>query len=209
MGRISVALRIQHHPSRAHLIPRLLERLSGFDDVAVVADPDPTGRSDTWRTHRACLEAMPAAASHLLVMQDDALPRDGFAEKIAYGIAVHPESVLLAFVPGFSRERVALMKAHAAKERYVLFRVAAFVPTVAIVYPRAVVDGLLAWVDSRVKDRYRRPMQGADDGIVANFFRLTRIHPLALVPCAVEHDETVPSVGKSARTGPHRRAALL
>ncbi len=124
-------------------------------------------------------------------------------------IAAHPESVLLAFVPGFPRERRILMLAHKQKQQYAPFIIGAYLPTVAIVYPREVAEGLLAWADQSGKDRYRRPLRGADDGIVANYCRIRRIHPLALVPCAGEHDESVPSIGKRMRYGAHRRAALL
>ncbi len=203
-----LSTRVQHHPCRAHLIPPLLEALADFDDVQVVPDPGWDQNQDAWRAHRACLEAMPDVATHLLAVQDDILPAHGFAQKVAQGIEAHPEQVLLAFVPGFPRERRTQMIAHKAKQPFAPFIIGAYVPTVAIVYPRAVVEGLLAWAD-KPGDRYRRPLRGADDGIVANYCRTRRIHPLMMVPCAVEHDESVPSVGKGTRHGPHRRAALL
>ncbi len=176
--------------------------------MQVVPDPGWDQKQDAWRAHRAVLEAMPDDAAHLLAVQDDILPAPGFAQKVAQGIAAHPEQVLLAFVPGFPRERRTQMLAHQKKQPFAPFIIGAYVPTVAIVYPRAVVEGLLAWAD-KPGDRYRRPLRGADDGIVANFCRTRRIHPLMMVPCAVEHDDSVPSVGKGTRHGPHRRAALL
>ncbi len=175
----------------------------------MVADPGGDGKSDAWRAHRACLEAIHGEATHLLVVQDDLLPQPDFAQRVHNAIAAHPESVLLAFVPGFPRERRILMLAHKQKQQYAPFIIGAYLPTVAIVYPREVAEGLLAWADQSGKDRYRRPLRGADDGIVANYCRIRRIHPLALVPCAGEHDESVPSIGKRMRYGAHRRAALL
>ncbi len=206
---LTLSTRVQHHPCRAHLIPPLLEALADFDDVQVVPDPGWDQKQDAWRAHRACLEARQDSHTHLLVLQDDVLIQgDSFMRKLHEAIDRHSEQVLLAFVPGFPRERRTQMLAHKAKQPFAPFIIGAYVPTVAIVYPRAVVEGLLAWAD-KPGDRYRRPLRGADDGIVANYCRTRRIHPLMMVPCAVEHDESVPSVGKGTRHGPHRRAALL
>ncbi len=204
-----IPVRVQHHPSRADRIPGLLAGLAGFGDIVVVEDPGADEKPDHWRSHRACLEAMPDDAERLLVVQDDIKPQPYFKERIDAAIARYPEQVLLAFVPGFPRERRLQMVAKGKGELFYPFIVGAYVPTVAIVYPRAVVDGLLAWADKPGGDRFRRPMRGADDGIVAHFCRTRRIHPVAMVPCAVEHDEKALSIGKAMRHGSHRRAALL
>ncbi len=203
-----LSTRVQHHPCRARLIPPLLEALADFDDVEVVPDPGWDQKQNAWRAHRAVLEAMPPEASYLLALQDDVVALTFLRARVLEAIERHPEQVLLAFVPGFPRERRTQMLAHQKKQPFAPFIIGAYVPTVAIVYPRAVVEGLLAWAD-KPGDRYRRPLRGADDGIVANYCRTRRIHPLMMVPCAVEHDESVPSVGKGTRHGPHRRAALL
>jgi hypothetical protein len=191
------------------LIPRLLAALDGFTDVQVVPDPGATDKTNAWRSHHAVLQAMPEHATHLLCLQDDALPVAGFSEKVLGVLLRHPESVLLAFVPGFARERRLMGMAKTARQDICPFVIGAYVPTVAIVYPRDVVNGLLAWAEGTRRDGVRRPIRGADDGIVALYCRKQRIRPLALVPCLVEHDETVEPVGKTARSGPHRRAALL
>jgi hypothetical protein len=200
---------VQHHASRAALLPRLLASLADFDDVKVIADPGANEKPDHWRAHRACLIAMPDEASHLLVCQDDALPTASFHAKLTAAIVLQPESILLAFVPGFPRERRVMMMANQTGASFAPFIVGAYVPTVAIVYPCEVVKGLLTWADSGSGDRWRRPLRGADDGVLANFCRLRRIRPLCLVPSIVEHDETVESIGKKTRSGLHRRAALL
>jgi hypothetical protein len=203
------AVRVQSHPSRASLLPHLLDALSGFENVAVVTDPAPEQKADTWRAFRACLLSMPKEAGWLITLQDDALPRPDFAERMLDAIEARPESVLLPFVPGFRYLRKAMLEAQRQHARYALFRVGAFVPLVAICMPREVVTGLLEWADNGRGDRMRRPLKGADDGIVAHFCRLRRIHPLMMVPSICDHDDTVPSVNKSVRQGPHRRAALL
>ncbi len=204
-----IPVRIQHHPSRAKRIPALLEALADFDEVAVVEDPGADEKPNHWRSHRACLEAMPDDATHLFVVQDDVLPSPSLLPRLKTALDRHPETLLLAFVPGFPRERRIQMLAQKAGQQFAPFIFGAYVPTVAIVYPRAVVDGLLAWADQPGGDRHRRPLRGADDGIVAYYCRARRIRPLAMVPCAVEHDDTAASIGKAMRRGSHRRAALL
>lgn len=205
-----IAVRIQHHPSRVGLPRRLVAQLGAFEDVEVVSDPDPDGPLDAWRAHRACLEALPPAASHMLLLQDDALPVERFSQLLSAAIDDRPKEVLCAFAPGFGYLRQQFSQASLAGLKYAPMRVGAFVPCVAIVYPRAFIAGLLAWVDARSTPNQRRQLRGADDGVLAMYCRHARIFPLLIVPSIVEHDSSLKSIGKHGRRdGPHRRAALL
>ena len=205
----SVAVRIQHHPLRVGLPRRLIEHLGAFEDVTVIAD-EPAGSLDAWRVHRACLEAMPASASHLLVLQDDALPVANFAERFLAALEQQPDAVLCLFTPGFGYLRRSILEARAAGLSFLPLRVGAFVPCVAVSYPRAFVEGLLRWAHEHENGRQRRQLRGADDGVLAFYCRQARRQPLLMVPSIVEHDESVASIGKlHRRAGPHRRAALL
>jgi hypothetical protein len=183
---------------------RLIGLLDGFDDVEVMADPEPDRPPHAWRTHRRCLESIPVGATHLLVLQDDAIPVHSFTQKLSEGIETFPESLLLPFLPGFNLYRVELMRAKQAGRKLTPFLVRSIVPTVAIVYPVDVARGLLAWTEQWPR------LRGADDGIVANYCRTFKIQPRAFVPCICDHDHTVMTVGRgNQRRGPHRRAALL
>jgi hypothetical protein len=176
--------------------------LEGLDDVQVVADPGGHPPHSPWRTHRLCLASMPANATHLLVLQDDAIPQPDFLPRLEQALADHPEQIICLFVPGFPREKRLMGLAAEAGARYMQFRPSGWLPLVAVVYPREVVAALLAWTaNPRVR--------GADDAIVARFCRVRRLSPMVLVPCAVDHDESVPRVGYAVRRGLHRRAALL
>lgn len=199
----SVAVRIQHHPSRVELAARLLDQLGGFDDVEVIEDPEPNAHRNAWRSHRACLEATPEDATHLLVLQDDSIPSDSFHEALTNAITERPESVLLPFVPGFAYLRKQMREARARGDSFIRFNPRSFVPVVAIVYPAPVAQDLLAWTEQR---GHRR---GADDGIVAFYCKARRIFPAAMVPCICDHDETAQTIGAANRRGAHRRAALL
>ena len=205
-----VAARIQHHPSRVGLPRRLVAQLSAFEDLEVVADPQPDGPTDSWRSHRRCLESMSAGATHLLVLQDDAVVMHGFAQKMAHAIAQQPDAVLCAFTPGFAYLQRAFEQAKKERRSFHPLQVGAFTPLVAVSYPAAFVEGLLDWADHRANPRQRRQLRGADDGVVALYCRTAKIQPLLMVPSIVEHDAEVSSVGKlHRRVGPHRRAALL
>lgn len=83
---MTLAAIIQHHPSRAHLLPDLLQRLAPLP-VDVVTDPDPDGEPSSWRTYRACLEAFPEDATHALIVQDDVTPCRHLADALPGVIA--------------------------------------------------------------------------------------------------------------------------
>lgn len=201
----SIAVRIQHHPSRAPLADNLAADLDGFSDVRVVADPKPDGPPNTWRAHRACLVAMPDAANYLLVLQDDAIPCQHFASKLLAGIALRPETILICFTPGFKHHWQQFVEAKKQRKTLIPFRVGAYLPTVAILYPADVSRRLVAWTDEKYRAR-----AGSDDGIAADFTRKHKLQPYAFVPCICDHNETVLSVGRDRlRKGTHRRAALL
>lgn len=206
---MKVAVRVQHHPSRAALIPELLGALADFDDVAVVTD---NGQPlDTWRAHRACLEATPDDATHLLVIQDDGVPCPQFADKILAAVEAKPNDLIALFAPGFGFIRRRMFDAQRRHEQFTMLPHVAFVPLVAIVYPRAVVERLLAWASG---DGWpaasSRTLRGSDDGIVATFTRSSRLEVWATVPCLVEHRDDIASVARPAhRVGAHRRAAFL
>ena len=123
--------------------------------------------------------------------------------RISDALYLHPETILLGFVPGFARERRIQYEARRTGAAFAPFMVQAYVPTVAVIYPRDVAQRFLAWTDGQ-------RLSGADDGLLARFCRIHRMRPLMMVPCVFEHDEHVPTIARQEqRRGPNRRAALL
>jgi hypothetical protein len=166
---------------------------------------DPGGRiADPWRSHRLALETLPESADGVLVIQDDALPVEGFVALAQAAIAERAGEMICLFAPGFRPITLAMQEAKRRHQPYATLPYLAFVPVVCIWYPAAIVSDLLDWAD-------RRRCVGADDGIVARYVRERRRLPLVTVPCLVDHDDDVPSVrgGPRIRQGAHRRAALL
>lgn len=197
----SIAVCVQHVASRAHLLPRLLdalalvgrphERVTPWDYKHAIVEGDPALR-DPWATYQACLGwaiGMPGL-THLLVIQDDALPVSRFYERVATAVAERPGELLCLYVP----ERPAYMGramhvAQQAGERFAQIPGGMFVPLVAAVWPVWMAEECLAWVASTPTTRSRR----CDDAQVARFMRTRRYRALGVVPSLVEHDELTPS----------------
>lgn len=203
---MSVAVRVQHHPARAHLLDDLLASLAGFDDVASVEDPGGE-TADTWRAHAAVLRSMPAEATHLLALQDDAIACDRFHVHVEDLAATAPDRIVALFTPGFSHLTRRVQAARMSGERLIRFPVGAFVPLVGILYPAAEVEGLLSFASGEAWPRARRVAR-ADDGVVAEYVRTFRLEVLATVPSLVEHRSDLVSITRPGhRDGAHRRAA--
>jgi hypothetical protein len=201
---VNVAVRIQHHPSRADLLPALLERLLGFDDVQVITDPGGP-KPSSWRTHRLCLESLPDAATHLLLIQDDAIPCADFADKALAAIEQHPTRIIVFFVPGFGHLTRRIEIARRKSLAFVDLPGGSFVPVVCIAYPAEIACAIPAFADAR-----RMPVSRADDAVVGTYARAHRLFPLATVPSLVDHDDTVPSaMGMRTRPGQKHRVAAL
>jgi hypothetical protein len=86
---VSLSAVVMAHPKRAHFVDQLLETVG---DIPVIWDE----REDRWDTGRRALLAFDPAASHHLVIQDDAIPcRDLPAGALAAGRAAGERPVCL------------------------------------------------------------------------------------------------------------------
>lgn len=186
---VDLLVRIQHHPSRAEILPRLTEHLEGMR-VEVIADPRPDSpRKAAWRSFLRCL-AEPWEGTHLLVIQDDAMPGLGFAAAAPRAIAARPESIIAMFL-AHSPKRTAreARAAYLARKRWVAMHPMDWVPTVATSYPRDEVDRFVSWADSSVGAG-----QTGDDSILGRYCKTHRVQAYATVPSLVEHPDDVASV---------------
>ncbi len=202
LDKVSLACRVQHHPSRAPLLDALLPRLGGLDPQ-VITDPGGKQRS-TWRTHRLCLESIPDDATHLLCVQDDAWPCDGFAEQALTAIEERPDRILCFFVSGIGHIARSVALARKRGERWFDLPPITYVPVVAVVYPAEHARAIPAFADKR-----RISVGRTDDAVIATYTRANRVAVSATLPCLVEHLDSVPSVlgMPSGRGAPHRLAA--
>jgi hypothetical protein len=182
--------RVQHHPSRADLIPGLLQRLEPLPVEVITHSSVPP---NPWHGYRACLTDIPPC-SHLLIVQDDAVPVPNFApalEQVAASNPDTPVSLWLSSQPGgtAARARQAMMRG----KRYVWFGYTRYVYLVAMLWPRRKALDFLAWAESGAKISGSREPR-ADDGIVANWAKATKQEIRVSVPSLVEHPDVVDSV---------------
>lgn len=205
-GLIRVATVVQHHPARAHLLPALLERLAGLEPL-VVTDPEPDGQlRSAWRTYRACLQAMPAGASHLLIVQDDAVPCLDFAAGVRAAVAARPAAPVVFWVGGAPRATaLAVQRAADRCEAWAPVALRDWLPLVATCWPGPLAGRFVAWAaGEKVRPRHR-----TDDDLAGRFMRAEGFEAWATVPSLVEHGDEQPSlIGRpGGRASPARRAS--
>lgn len=199
MSALRVSIAVQHHPSRADLLPALL---AAIGDAEVVTDPEPDGRPHPWRTYREALDSTPDDATHRMILQDDITPCRNFPAALAAAVEARPGSVLALFHGGNPRENAPLLdRALAAGETWVRLNSRRWIPAVALVWPVRLVCPVVCWVEEQ---NYPGAFR-ADDEIIARALRALGEDVLACVPSIVQHEDVVPSVtGQRARGGVDR-----
>jgi hypothetical protein len=171
-------------------------------DHEAATDPNPL------RNYLRCLEDIPNGATHVLVIQDDALPCLGFGQMMNKAVAERPDDVLSFFVgdlkgPSLKAFRTAQMKG----ERWALLpRPSKVVHVVALVWPRELAAEFLVWYEE-TKHKIPHPMPHRSDDMVVSYWIKTG-HPRrevwATVPSLVEHPDDLPSVcQRNERSGRH------
>lgn len=186
---MNVAVHVQAHPSRAEMAEALQAQIPGS---RIVYDPCPANeRPSAWRTYRACLEQVPHDATHLLIVQDDALLCRDFAEVLPRVAAARPNHIVCLFVAGVPQIAAnAIMRACAADLPFADIMVTGWMPAVATMWPRSEIAPSLAYVDAqRWPDNFT-----ADDEIIGRCARALSIPVVATVPSLVEHPDEVQSI---------------
>ena len=183
---MKVAFVVQHHPARAEIVTRLLERLA---DPLVVEDPG-GDQSNAWRSYRQCLRADVGAATHLVIIQDDATVGDHFVEAAEAAIAARPDTAIAFFVsPQCRRTVIDATMAMKKRDPWAPWHRSDFWPTVCSSYPVAVARQLADWVDATKQD------SRGDDAPCGDFFRAHQtIRTAVTVPSLAEHPDDVPSL---------------
>ena len=180
----SIHVRVQHHPARQHGLPQLLHHLPSSVQVVEHSSSPP----DPWAGYRQCLTDLPDT-SHVLIVQDDALPVPGFwdaVERLAEAQPDRPVCLWMSAIPADAAIRA--YKAH-GKQSLIPLGTSPFVPLVCVLWPTWQARAFLEW-----SEKVPRLMTKADDGNVARWMRTERIEFLVAVPSIVEHDDWVPSV---------------
>lgn len=190
---MKIAYRVQHAAGRDVALQRLLPHLPGAE---VVVDHE-VDQPNPFRNYLRCLAGAPQGATHLCVMQDDALPCRAIAPRVEEAVGERPDDVISLFVGGLSgRTRKDFWAAQSRGERWspVYFREIHHV--VALVWPVGLAQEFLDWWASEPKMPGRRE-QKSDDAVVGYWARTTKRLFWATVPCLVEHPDDLPSVVQS------------
>lgn len=140
-----------------------------------------------WENYLACISDLPAEASHVLVIQDDAIPCANFSEAVV-AISERTSDPVCLFLGGLPAETAArARRAMLSGERLIPLGPAAFVPIVCVLWPVKQAQRFAFWARGRKLTR-------ADDGNAAKWMRATKQQFLVAVPSLVEHDDSEPSV---------------
>lgn len=200
---MTIWVRVQAHPSRRDLLPHLLERLEPLPVEIRVHESIPP---DPWAGYRECLKNLPDC-SHILIIQDDALPCAHFPVALRQVAERHPSTPVCLFLGGAPSSTAAqARRAWNKNRRYTPLLNTNFVPLVAVLWPRDKAEAFLEW--SRTAKTTR-----ADDGNAGKWMSRTKQPFLCTVPSLVEHNDFVPSVkgGRVHKPGVEawRHAVLL
>lgn len=198
---IDLTVAIMTVPGREAALERLVAAIAPLEPV-VVTDEERT--RNTWIQYRTCLTAG-RMGTHRLVLQDDALPVDGFAELAVAAVARRPTRLVCLYTPAlpayFGR---AMLVARSSGMPWCELAVRGmFCPVVATSWPAAQATACAGW-NGHTKGN---PMR-ADDARVMDWLKATKKYATASVPCLADHDEEIASA--LANGGRYsRRAAIL
>jgi hypothetical protein len=198
-----IVARVQSHPNRRDVRQRLLDGLAGIPTEVIEDEVHP------WSGYRKCLDAPPPGATHLLIVQDDALPCKGIADALPRIAAAQPNSPVCLYVGMLPPQKGILLHAAKAGQRYAtLSSASAFLPVVAVLWPVKLAQSLLEWTADRGVLRRRNGVsepQQSDDAMAGTWWRKhRRVLVVATIPSLFEHPDDVKSIVK-----PHAKIESL
>jgi hypothetical protein len=190
INSVQVAVRIQAHPSRAHLWPNLIESLAPLPVEVSVHSSEPPS---PWLGYKQALSDLPDC-THLLLLQEDVLICRNLplaVEKIAEAKPDNPVCLFLSWLPNHIVKDARQALLHG--QRYIVARPAKFCPVVAVLWPVTAVERFLSWAEAAKLPGHPGHVR-SDDAVLAEWIR--RMHETVWIalPSLVEHPDTVPSV---------------
>jgi len=195
--------RVQHHPSRSKLLPRLLHHLTPFSPRVVEHASVPP---NPWAGYLQCLQDLPEC-SHVLVVQDDAIPAPGFADVLPLIAARHPERPVCLWMSSIPAACAGRARRARPGLRYIPLGPTNIVPLVAVLWPCQLAINFREWAQTASR------LTRADDSNVARWMRHNKVPFMCAVPSIVEHDDFTPTVKggtrKESKGKSRDRVALL
>jgi hypothetical protein len=202
MNEFSLSSVIMHHPARAAALPALFAACAPLVPV-VVADPDPDGPPSPLRTAKSAWAAVPEGATHHLVLQDDIVLADRFAERLDLALADirRRRGAIALHVSWNSLHNAYQVRRSAAVGAAFADLAAEWVPTQGLVLPAADARDLARFLDG-FPDSFRH-----EDVLIAQFCQERGIGVAAVVPNLVEHLDSESLAGNE--THGERHATLF
>ncbi|MFJ4677346.1 hypothetical protein [Kitasatospora sp. NPDC088783] len=177
---VVISVAVMTHPERLGHARALAAALPRWP-AAVAVDPHPDGPPTTLRAARAAWAAMPADATHHLVLQDDvALCRD-FAARLDAAVAAHPDRPLALYANWNAWNGAATRAAALAGAGWAPAVPGEWTPSLALLLPRADVLALLAAVPADSAET------APDDVVLQRELASRGRRVLISVPHLVEH----------------------
>ncbi|MGA4844494.1 hypothetical protein [Streptomyces sp. G45] len=199
MARQRLSAVVMTHPRRRAAAEELA-RSAPPGLVRVVMDPDPTGTPSVLRTALAAWSAIEEGATHQLVIQDDMTLSENFFDRVRCAIEELPDAALALFALWDSRNGAAVRWGALAGGRWVE-AVNEYFPCVAIVLPRAVAEGFVAYGRARLGG-------WPDDILMHRYLRDRGVPRYVAVPNLAEHQDHG-SISGNAFRGPRRSVGFL
>ncbi|WP_196279540.1 hypothetical protein [Catellatospora vulcania] len=182
-GDVRLSTVIMTHPARADRAQALADQLVKLSPALVVDTGEP-GRGNLGNAVRAWA-AVGTDATHHLVLQDDVIPCDGFADQLHRAVRARPDDAVSLFCEWGSRT-ANLVRAAAWQGWSWARAVDVYTPSQGLVLPRqAALDFAASVADPT----------GADDLALSAHLRGTGRRTLVTVPNLVEHDDHLSLTG--------------
>lgn len=178
--------------------------LDGLNPV-VAADPGWQERKrSNWRSYQHALRVGLApgatnqedtpAPTHIMVVQDDAIPCRDFAAGALAALAAKPDDVVAFFATGDRKLLHPIERAAAAGHNWLLLpntrASKLWLPAVCTAYPVAVAERLLEWA----QQDHRARVHPWDDAMLGRFLRHDHLDAWVTIPNLVDHDDRVVSI---------------
>ncbi len=191
---MKIHIRVQHSAGRGAALARLLALLPPA--VEVITDEQAYTIPNPMRNYLRCMTDPPKKATHLLIIQDDALPCRLFSSRLHAAVSERPDDVLSLFVGGLSgKTKKSFLEALANHQRWAPIWFREIHHVVAMCWP---VEKAAHFVDWYAVTKVPGPIPPkSDDAVVGFWARKNREQVWAHVPCLVEHPDDLPSIVQS------------
>lgn len=173
---MKIAFVIQHHPSRADRLPALL---AAIPEATVVTDPEPDSRA-SWPAARLAWQTYPEDATHVVVLEDDAVPCEGFVSAVTLALYERPAHAVAFWA---NRKQIADALAFGKAWQW-CHPMVSYHGTVCNALPTSWVRSFVSWGDL---ERYDRRKPGGVDQRLREWLVGRGGRVLLSAPCLVQH----------------------